>query len=206
MIGDGSRGKVLRHDDVCGLPVSHRRGDDPLHLIDTIVRCQDRVHARRLGGDVDEVLKHAIAKRMVYGLSQMLISHAGHAHQVKDGRPLGLGSHHPTQRAQFAHSVGCAQHRRTPNAGIPVGGIRCVQFIRTTKPLDRIVRGNRVVERKRIVTGDTKTIGDAKFGEPINGIFGYCRLRYKYLPLCQNTRRFKRSILIALSLKELLRG
>ncbi len=84
------------------------------------------MHACRLGRDIDEVLKHTIAKRMMHGFSQMLLSHAGHAYQVKDGRSLGLGSHHPAQRTQLAHRVGRAQHRRTPNAGIPVSGIRCV--------------------------------------------------------------------------------
>jgi hypothetical protein len=116
---------------------------------------------------------------VVHGFAQMLMSHARHAHQVKDGRPFGLGPHHAAERAQLAHGVGRAKHRRAPNAGIPVGGIGCVQLIRATTPLDLLVCVNRVVERKRIVTGETKTIGDTEFGEPINGIFNDCRLRHQ---------------------------
>ena len=119
------------------------------------------MRACRLGRNVDEVLKNAIAKSMVQDLPQLLISHAGHAHQMEDGRPLGFGPHHPVQRAQLADGVGRAQHRRAPNTCIPVRGIRRVQLIRTTKPLDRFVRGNRVIKRKRKVTGDTKAIGNA---------------------------------------------
>ena len=95
---------------------------------------------------------------------------------MKDGRPLGLGPHHPVQCAELTNRIGRAKHRSAPNTRIAVGGISCVQFIGAAKPLDRLTRCDRVIKWEREITGQTETVGDAQFGEPLNGIFRYCLL------------------------------
>src|SRR5262249_33817521 len=67
---------------------------------------------------------------------------------------------------QLADGVRGQEHRTTPHAGVAVGRVRRVQFVRTADPADRLALRDRVAELEGEVPRDTEAVGDPLACEP----------------------------------------
>ncbi len=137
VVPNGRRQREIgRHDDLGGLVVAPRLGDQPLHFDHAIFRRYDRVTAGCLSRYVDEIAENSIAKGMMRDLVQPLILIRRHPDQMEDERSLGFGAHHAVKRRHFAHGIGCHQQSGATNASVSVGGVSGVQLIRAAYPFD----------------------------------------------------------------------
>src|ERR1700683_5426275 len=98
---------------------------------------------------------------MVHQRVRRLRGHVWGADQVKNGQMLGIGPGNGIDGAEFADAVGGADRADAFDAGVAVRRVTGIQLVATTNPAHVGIIANRVVNRERIVAGNTEDIGDA---------------------------------------------
>ena len=73
------------------------------------------------------------------------------------------GGGHPTEEVEFPNPVGSADRADTAHPRISISGVRRVELIAASDPTDRRMLGNRVVDGKRVVPGDSEDVVGTNF-------------------------------------------
>ena len=172
--GRDRRQRIIgRNEDIGGLIVAPRLGDNALHLDCAIVRIDERGAAGRRRGQAGEIPELAIAESVMGDLAQTLVLIGRHPDDMKDQRALGFRAHDAVQRRQFADPVGGREQSSAADAGVAVGGVRGVQFIGATDPFDLSAALDRVAHREQIVSGDAEAMRDALVGNALHDVVRY---------------------------------
>ena len=164
---------VGRNEDIGGLIVAPRLGDNALHLDCAIVRIDERGAAGRRGGEAGEIPELAVAQGVMGDLAQTLVLIGRHPDDMKDQRALGFRAHDAVQRRQFADPISGGEQSRAPDAGVAVSGVRGVQFVGATNPFDLSADLDRVAHREQIVPSNAEAMRDALVGNALDDVVGY---------------------------------
>jgi hypothetical protein len=84
---------------------------------------------------------------------------------VENGEMLGIRTRNRAYGGEFAHPVRGAYRTHATHPGIAIGGVGGVQFVAASNPLDRRVLDDRVIDRKRVISGDSEDVVDSNLVE-----------------------------------------
>ena len=85
---------------------------------------------------------------------------------MKHREMLGVGTRNTAHRGEFAHPVRGAQRGDAAHPGIPIRGVGGIELVAARDPVQRRVFDDRVVNRERVIPGNSEDVVDANLFEP----------------------------------------
>src|SRR5215469_100715 len=158
-----------------------RRGDQPLGLINGVLRGKDRTRAYDRVRHLREEVELAVSQGVVDQLALVLAGRRRHAGQVEDGNILCVGSADTANRAELPDTVRGAQSTDAAKAGVPVSGVSRVHLVAAPDPVNARVLDDGVLDRKGEIARDTEDVTYPDVLETSEHVLDYC-LRHFQIP------------------------
>lgn len=151
-----------------------RLGDQPLGLMDGVLRGDDRACAHDGARHLREKVELAVSQGVVNQLALVLGGRRRHAGQVEDGHILRIRSADAADRAELPDTVGGAESTDAANARVAVGSVSGIQLVTASDVVDTRVLHDGVMDGKGVIARDSEDVIYPDVLEPPEHVLDYC--------------------------------
>src|SRR5580700_5992356 len=153
--------------------VVQRLRDQSFCFVSHVLGCHDGAGTNDFFSHLVEEVEFTVSQRVVDKRAPGLGGQIRHSDQVENRHMLGVGSGDSIDSAQFTYTVSRVESSDAVNASVPVGRIRCVQFVAASDPVDTRKTNDCILNGKGEVPSNAENFGYSEILEPRQNVVDY---------------------------------